>query len=409
MRAFTAFLMTVTVLCGIVWLTQALRDLDLVTAKGQTLMIFISMTSLVLPTLIMVIAPFAIMIAVAHTLNRLNADSELVVINATGARPWTVAKPLIILGVLATLLGASISLYLSPKALGTLRLFITQVRADLVANVVKEGLFTEIEAGMTFHIQKREPNGVMKGLFLSDERNPEKHVVYSSELAQIIENDKGTFLNMTHGIIQQRHPAKSGEKEQDKKPEKIDSLVGDDFGSVNIVEFSSYVIDLSKFTGVDPDKPQFFKARERPTAYFFNPDPDDPVFSAKSAGHIRAELHDRFSNPFYNFAFVAIMMAFLAQVRTTRERRGDAIVIAVVSAAGLRLLGFAATSLAIKTPLAVPVMYAIPATGIIFGLWVTLTGRRVEAIDNLIRFMEYASEIIRQKLAKLRPAKKQRG
>ncbi|MCV6602326.1 MAG: LptF/LptG family permease, partial [Cohaesibacter sp.] len=74
-RAFAAFIMTVTVLCGIVWLTQALRDLDLVTAKGQTILIFLSMTSLVLPTLVMVIAPFALLIAVAHSLNRLNADS----------------------------------------------------------------------------------------------------------------------------------------------------------------------------------------------------------------------------------------------------------------------------------------------------------------------------------------------
>ncbi len=58
----TAFLMTVTVLTAIVWLTQALRDMDLVTSKGQTLLIFFSMTSLVLPTLVMVIAPFAVLI-----------------------------------------------------------------------------------------------------------------------------------------------------------------------------------------------------------------------------------------------------------------------------------------------------------------------------------------------------------
>ncbi len=51
MRAASAFLMTVTALTAIVWLTQALRDMDLVTAKGQTILIFLSMTSLVLPTL----------------------------------------------------------------------------------------------------------------------------------------------------------------------------------------------------------------------------------------------------------------------------------------------------------------------------------------------------------------------
>ncbi|MCV6603129.1 MAG: LptF/LptG family permease, partial [Cohaesibacter sp.] len=405
------------VLCGIVWLTQALRDLDLVTAKGQTILIFLSMTSLVLPTLVMVIAPFAILIAVAHSLNRLNADSELVVINATGARPWTVAKPLVILGIIATVLGGSISLYFSPKALGTLRLFITQVRADLVSNIVKEGLFTEIEDGMTFHIQKREPNGIMHGLFLSDERDPKKHIVYSSELAQIIENQDGTFLRMTNGIIQQRHPADLAQATNTQNAStnqpsdlQMQGLIADDFGSVNIVKFDSYIIDLSKFTGIDSSKPQFFKPRERPTDFFFNPDPDDFYFK-NNTGHVRSELHDRFSNPLYNMAFVTIIMAFLMQVRTTRERRSDAIIIAVTCAAALRLLGFAATSLAITTPLAIPFMYGLPLLGIVFGLWISLTGKRVEAIDNLIQLMEYASERIRQKVKKLKaqPSSSQTG
>ena len=401
MRAATAFLMTVTILTAIVWLTQALRDMDLVTAKGQTILLFISMTSLVLPTLVMVIAPFAVLIATAITLNNLNADSELVVINATSAPPWVVVKPIIVLGLVATLTGGFLSLYAAPQALTSLRGFITQVRADLVANIVKEGIFSEIEDGMTFHIQKREPNGIMRGLFLSDERDPKKHIVYSSEFAQIVETTQGTFLRMEQGTIQQQQIKAAEDGELDE--------TNPDFTSVNIINFDSYAIDLSKFTGVNESGSKYFKPRELTTATLLNPPKDDPTIK-REPGVARSELHDRFTNPLYNLVFATIVAAFLAQVRTTRERRGSAIFVAVILVAGIRLAGFGITSLAIRTPLAVPFMYALPIISIALGLWMVLSGRRLTAMDNLIRIMELFNDSILHKVKglfrKLKPEKR---
>ncbi len=401
MRAATAFLMTVTILTAIVWLTQALRDMDLVTAKGQTILLFISMTSLVLPTLVMVIAPFAVLIATAITLNNLNADSELVVINATSAPPWVVVKPIIVLGLVATLTGGFLSLYAAPQALTSLRGFITQVRADLVANIVKEGIFSEIEDGMTFHIQKREPNGIMRGLFLSDERDPKKHIVYSSEFAQIVETPQGTFLRMEQGTIQQQQIKVAEDGELDE--------TNPDFTSVNIINFDSYAIDLSKFTGVNEGGNKYFKPRELTTATLLNPPKDDPTIK-REPGVARSELHDRFTNPLYNLVFATIVAAFLAQVRTTRERRGSAIFVAVILVAGIRLAGFGITSLAIRTPLAVPFMYALPIISIALGLWMVLSGRRLTAMDNLIRIMELFNDSILHKVKglfrKLKPEKR---
>ncbi len=401
MRAATAFLMTVTILTAIVWLTQALRDMDLVTAKGQTILLFISMTSLVLPTLVMVIAPFAVLIATAITLNNLNADSELVVINATSAPPWVVVKPIIVLGLVATLTGGFLSLYAAPQALTSLRGFITQVRADLVANIVKEGIFSEIEDGMTFHIQKREPNGIMRGLFLSDERDPKKHIVYSSEFAQIVETTQGTFLRMEQGTIQQQQIKAAEDGELDE--------TNPDFTSVNIINFDSYAIDLSKFTGVNESGSKYFKPRELTTATLLNPPKDDPTIK-REPGVARSELHDRFTNPLYNLVFATIVAAFLAQVRTTRERRGSAIFVAVILVAGIRLAGFGITSLAIRTPLAIPFMYALPIISIALGLWMVLSGRRLTAMDNLIRIMELFNDSILHKVKglfrKLKPEKR---
>ena len=82
-------------LSGVVWIALALRQLNLVTTQGQDAWTFLAMTTLALPNLMALIAPIALLIAAIHTLNRLNGDSELIVLTAAGATIWTVARPLL--------------------------------------------------------------------------------------------------------------------------------------------------------------------------------------------------------------------------------------------------------------------------------------------------------------------------
>ena len=44
-------------------------------------------TGLIIPLLILVIAPIALLIAVAHVLNRLSTDTEIIVMNSAGMSP----------------------------------------------------------------------------------------------------------------------------------------------------------------------------------------------------------------------------------------------------------------------------------------------------------------------------------
>ena len=57
--ATTACLSGLVVLTGVVWVTQALRQIDLITSKGQTILLFLLITALALPSLVAFIAPVA--------------------------------------------------------------------------------------------------------------------------------------------------------------------------------------------------------------------------------------------------------------------------------------------------------------------------------------------------------------
>src|SRR5580692_5859000 len=147
-----AFLVICTSVTALMWITQALRDIDLMTNQGQSIFVFVGITGLIIPLLVQIIA-------VAHVLNKLGNDSELIVMNAAGMPPWILFRPFLAVGAVVSLLVAAISTYVSPWGLRELRLWATEVRADLVSNVIQPGRFTKLEEKLTLHIRERQPDG----------------------------------------------------------------------------------------------------------------------------------------------------------------------------------------------------------------------------------------------------------
>ena len=128
-------------LTAVIWVTQALHDIDLMTSQGQTILVFVGITGLIIPLLVLVIAPIALLIAVAHVLNKMSTDSEIIVMNAAGMSPWVLFRAFLSVAIVVSLLVTVISAYFAPKGLRMLRDWLTEVSADVVSNLVQPGRF----------------------------------------------------------------------------------------------------------------------------------------------------------------------------------------------------------------------------------------------------------------------------
>lgn len=345
--ATSAFLAVLVGLTAVIWITQALRELDLVTGKGQTIVVFLFVTSLTLPALLTVIAPVALFIAAVYTLNKLNGDSEWVVATAAGAAPLRLMRPFIALGGVVAAIVALNTLWLMPASFAELRHLITQIRADFVANLVREGQFTELDRGITFSYRERS-GGALHGVFLQDRRDPERILVYIAERGITAEVDDQSYLLLERGSIHRLVP---------------------DRADGSIVTFERYAVDLAAFTG--EQGPILYKPREQSTAALFSPDPDDPYFRAVP-GRFRAELHDRLTAWLYPLGGIVIAFAALGQAVTTRQGRGAAIAAAVVGMGLARIAGFAASSAAVGTPWALIGVWGAPILAIAIPLWLVV-------------------------------------
>src|SRR5215469_1371782 len=89
--ALFSFLLT-----SVIWLSQSLRLLDLVINRGQSAPTFVYLTLLILPGLLVIILPLAFFAGTLFGLHKLNADSELVVMQASGLSRMQMLTPVLI-------------------------------------------------------------------------------------------------------------------------------------------------------------------------------------------------------------------------------------------------------------------------------------------------------------------------
>ena len=196
-----AFLAGLTALTGIVWVTQALRQIDLLTNKGQSLLVFLSITGLTTPSLVAIIAPVALFVGVLYCLNKLNGDSELVVMSAAGISPARLLRPFLILFTMVFVLVAALYVEVMPWSFDAIETLSAFIRADFIANFARPGAFNELTSGFIFHFRDRGPDGSLRGVFMQDRRDPAHITTYIAEVGKTVTRDGETYLVLSKGHL----------------------------------------------------------------------------------------------------------------------------------------------------------------------------------------------------------------
>jgi lipopolysaccharide export system permease protein len=371
----SAFVVVLVSLTALIWVTQALRDFDLVTNRGQSLAVFLGITSLVIPTLVMIIAPIALFIAIAHVLNKLANDSEIIVMNAAGMSPWRLFRAFLPIILLVSLLILLLGAYVAPKGLRMLREWLASVNASVVSTVVQPGRFVGIGDNVTVNIAAREPNGQLRGVFVDDRRDPNDRTTVIADRGDLLENQQGTFLVLRNGTVQRQDKAH-------RDP--------------NIVTFERYALDLAQFSHEAATVNYSIHAR-----YFWQllfPDKNE-ASSKQKPGELRAELFNRLMAPIYPFAFAVIVFAYLGAPRTTRESRAGALVGAVGAIVTVRLVGFISTIVGVNYPIFLFAQLVVAVLAIAAGFYAIRRGVVIEAPDFLKRGMAALTERISRRFA----------
>jgi lipopolysaccharide export system permease protein len=355
-----SFALVLVSLTGVIWITQALRGIDLMTSQGQTILTFLGITGLVIPSLLGVIAPIALMIAVSHTLNKLATDSEIIVMNAAGMSPIRLFVPFAyatcVVAVLVTLLAS----YIAPDGLRRIKQWDAEITADVLTNILQPGRFAQLDQNLTIRIGERQPGGELKNILIDDRRDPKERITIIAEKGTVVKNADGSFLVLEDGNLERFEIGK-------REPA--------------MVAFARYAFDMSKFSNQGRDVT--LGIRERYVWELMAPAQDDPIYK-QIPGQFRQELHDRFLAPIYPFAFAALTFAFLGAPRTTRQSRNFSFGSAILAVFGVRMAGFACSVMTVKTPVAALIQYLMLFGALGLSIWIIVGGVVVEPPARLM-------------------------
>jgi lipopolysaccharide export system permease protein len=352
-RALTMFLAALVWTLAIVWTTQVLAKIDLVTDNGQSALTFFEVAALIIPSIIPIVVPFALVVAVAQTLSAMNTDSELAVLSAAGASRWTIARPILLLAIAACAFSFIVDNAIDPYARQKNRQLVAASRADLVSLIIQEGTFRKIDEGLYLQVGERLPGNRLGGIFVADSREEGASLTYYAKTGSIVEKGDEKVLMMNDGVINRK------------------SVTGD----LSVIRFTSYAFDMSAFMSATNDITLLPK--DRTTQYLLNPDPNDKMFQREPNSY-RAELHQRFAEWSYSLVFALIALAVAGDARSHREARINPLITAIAVALFVRWLGFFAAGKAESVWYYVYVLYAIPIVACTVSIWFIVSSRSME-------------------------------
>lgn len=201
-QLFMLFGFFALVLVAVYWVNRAVVLFDQLIADGHSATVFLEFTALSLPRVIGMVLPMAAFAAAVFVTNRLSGDSELTVMQATGFSPWRLARPHLVYGILLALLMSVLTHLLIPASLERLKDREREISGSISARLLREGVFLHPATGVTFYIRAISPEGELADVFMSDVRNPDRHVTYTAERAYLLRDDEGPKLIMQDGMAQ---------------------------------------------------------------------------------------------------------------------------------------------------------------------------------------------------------------
>ncbi|MDA0241649.1 MAG: LptF/LptG family permease, partial [Proteobacteria bacterium] len=196
-RQLTVGMILVSVgLAGIIWLSQAVGRLDAIVNKASSAVTFIYLTMLLIPNFLTIVLPIAIFTVVLFIYSKLTADREIIVLRAAGVSPYNIAKPALLLGVIVTAIGYSLTTYLTPKSYEQFRELQWDIRYSIANVVLKEGVFNTFSDKITVYFRERTGDNELHGIFVHETRPNDEPVIYIADRGALVETPKGPRVVM---------------------------------------------------------------------------------------------------------------------------------------------------------------------------------------------------------------------
>lgn len=347
-QLFVGMMLVASALTCVVWLTQSLRFVDLIVNSGLSVGMFVYLTGLMMPNFLTIILPVSLFAITTFTYHRMIMDRELVVMRAAGLGQMALAKPAIILSLIAVAIGYLLSTYVVPTSYAQFRTMKWDARYNFSHVLLREGTFNDVSRGVTVYVRERTDDGQLLGIMAHIEKDGLKTETWLAERGALVENEGQARVVMFNGS-RQEFTIKSKQ--------------------LTMLYFDQSVLDLDPPTE-DEDSIRHREPRERSMEELYHL--DTTGLDDKGIGKYKVEIHRRLALPWSALGFTMLALGVLISGAFTRRGEGNRVFAAVLLAAAYQGSLLAILNAAAKDNSLFPVIYILTAAPIVLGAFILI-------------------------------------
>ena len=319
------------ILLSMVWLVQSLRQIDLIIENGASLFDFIYISLLPAPLWIMMIIPMSTLFSVLLIFNKFTNDKETLMFQLSGASIFQIIKPILLVCILNFLIVTIINFYVIPKSYGEFKSKQFELRNNISHIFLREGVFNDLQKGLTILIEKRTSKFDLEGIFIYDTRDNEKEIDIFAKNGKILLTSSGPVFQLLNGS--RRETIKNGQ-------------------ILNELSFKNYIINISKKQS-DP-KFRWLDANEKSIFQLLD---EDNINS-------KVEAHFRLAYPLLTFTLPLLAITGFLAFKNLISIISISLIISFI----IQILLVSARSFTINNPSIWFIFYLVPTIPILLNL-----------------------------------------
>lgn len=168
------FCLTVAFLNAILMMEKMLRLSRLLSGVGASLFDILKIIFLLQPRLLILTIPMSLLLSALLVYGRMNHDSEIIILRASGMNFRKISVPVAVLGLLCFFLSVSVSFYLAPKGNSRLREEVRTIIAVGSTHAIEEGTFNSSFRNIVILVRGKKPPDTLQDVFIYDSRRKDE-------------------------------------------------------------------------------------------------------------------------------------------------------------------------------------------------------------------------------------------
>jgi len=354
-KIFCSFLVVIVSFVAVAWLSQSLRLIEKITEVGAEMGLFFKLSLYMIPSLLWMMLPPSVFIAIIFTFHKLHENSELIVLKASGVSNFGLFKPVLLFIFVVCLFAYFLGMYFLPKSHRNFK----DMKADLKQNhkslILKENHFMQPVKGITILVKSQISDRVLANVFIYDDRDAKQAVNFFAKRAEVVSLGETITLKLIDGnqqILKKLDKvSNSGLLNNSSLPSKMQKNLRTQpkpEQEFSILYFDEYFVNIKNL----PEKAKrkrIRKSEERYLPELLNP-------KELKTGRISKEKHQKFIAEAFNRMFIPLpilifsMLALLPFFKENFNRQGENFHIFISSIFAVFALGFiiAGSSVGVK-------------------------------------------------------------